>query len=134
MAVRVGRDRRVAQAVNATKDQVAKVRGVEFPRTAVSDDDLATLKKLWSDYLAAPNSDQLPAKTALLNGLHTVGDNSIAPTKKLWADDAALAKSTFSADQIKKFQLYQRNEQRGNQPATSQPTTRRSKATTQNTK
>ncbi len=134
MAVRVGHDRRIAQAVNATKDQIAKVRDAQFPRAAVSDDDLATMKKLWADYLAAPDSDKLPAKTAPLNGLHTVGDNSIAPTKKLWSDTAALAKSTFSADQIKKFQQYQRNEQRPTPAPTSQPTTRRSKPTTQYTK
>jgi uncharacterized protein YbaA (DUF1428 family) len=134
MAIRVGRDHKAAQAINATKDQVAKVRDLQFPRAVVSAEDLSTLKKLWSDYQAASDADKLNAKIALLNGLHTVGDNSIAPTKKLWTDAAAVAKSTFSADQIKKFQQYERNGQRPNPLATSRPSNRPAKPTSQATK
>jgi hypothetical protein len=130
MAIRVGRDHHAALAINATKDQVAKVRDLQFPRTVVSDADLTTLKKLWSDYEAAPASNNLQAKIALLNGLHTVGDDSLPATKKAWTDAAALAKSTFSTDQIKKFQQYERNGQRSNAAATVRP----AKPTTQKTR
>lgn len=124
MAFRVSREHRAAQAIGATKDQLARVHGIQLPRVVVSQSDIDSLKKLWADYQAASADNKLSAQNELLNALHTVGENCIEPTRKVWSDAAALTKKTFSAQQISEYQKFERSEQQhSNHPAAPKPTT-----------
>jgi hypothetical protein len=103
-AWRISRDTAVAAYVNATSDQVDRLKQITAPPINVKASERQHLLELWSQYVnAADGTDKTKTQTELLTALNEIGTRELPAVKQRVAEELVKIKTILTPDQFAAF-------------------------------